>query len=378
MINLNSIVRKYTLIAATLFLCNLVFGTTERKTTTLYEDWKNGAWTNSIKQTYTYTNDTVYTVVQENWNSTSNIWINSNLLEHHLKPDGVYSYYIQKIWNSNNNCWDNNLKFLYIYNSDNKVDTIKVQSYISSSWINTSLQIYAFTDNNFTVTIKNLNSSTQLWENSSLTEYLVDGNGNTTGYTAKYWDTTNNVWVGNYMGTLSYNGAIKASAIYQNWVSNAWKYSSRETYTYDTNSYVCFIENWNSGTNTWTSGSQITYQNNSNNNLLTYCYQLWNSTNKNWDNFSRCTNTYETTSIKELKELNLFIFPNPCTNKLSLTLPSDKKASIQIFNTEGKQVLTTTSFIHQSDINVSALNKGVYIIHVNQEGNIGTTRLIKK
>jgi len=71
------------------------------------------------------------------------------------------------------------------------------------------------------------------------------------------------------------------------------------------------------------------------------------------------------------------IYPNPVTNGrvyISTTLNAPKQ--ILIFDIFGSQVLETT--IIGSELNVSDLDAGVYILRVNEKNKIATRKLIVK
>lgn len=59
------------------------------------------------------------------------------------------------------------------------------------------------------------------------------------------------------------------------------------------------------------------------------------------------------------------VFPNPVTNELIIRLPQSDDLKLEIFNLEGKSVLSKTLLNNQSEnrhsINVSALSTGIYI-----------------
>jgi hypothetical protein len=85
--------------------------------------------------------------------------------------------------------------------------------------------------------------------------------------------------------------------------------------------------------------------------------------------------TTGTLGVKQNSIAGLSLFPNPVTNG-TLNINSDANAvrTVTIFDILGKQVIKTTT--SNSSINVSALNAGVYMVKVVEEGNTATRKLI--
>lgn len=81
--------------------------------------------------------------------------------------------------------------------------------------------------------------------------------------------------------------------------------------------------------------------------------------------------------VNQNKISGLKIYPNPVTNgTLFLESDANTEKTITLFDVLGKQVLNTTT--SNTTINVSALNSGVYMIKISQEGNIETRKLVIK
>ena len=71
----------------------------------------------------------------------------------------------------------------------------------------------------------------------------------------------------------------------------------------------------------------------------------------------------------------LSIYPNPVKNgKLFIITNDNTERNVTVFDVLGKQVLNVT--IATSEINVSTLNAGVYIVKITEEGNTATRKLV--
>lgn len=70
-------------------------------------------------------------------------------------------------------------------------------------------------------------------------------------------------------------------------------------------------------------------------------------------------------------------YPNPITNHtFTLTSASSEEKSVTVFNLLGKKVLETRFSGTKSDINVSAINAGIYILKVTESGKTATKKLV--
>ena len=71
------------------------------------------------------------------------------------------------------------------------------------------------------------------------------------------------------------------------------------------------------------------------------------------------------------------IYPNPISNNtFTLTSASNEEKSVMIFNLLGKKVLDTRFSGTKSEINVAAINAGIYILKVTEAGKIATKKLV--
>nr|WP_298996917.1 T9SS type A sorting domain-containing protein [uncultured Allomuricauda sp.] len=73
----------------------------------------------------------------------------------------------------------------------------------------------------------------------------------------------------------------------------------------------------------------------------------------------------------------LKLYPNPCTqNKVFIETLSNNPKQIAIFDVLGTQVLQTT--ILGKELNLSRLDKGMYIIRILENNKVATRKLIIK
>ena len=85
----------------------------------------------------------------------------------------------------------------------------------------------------------------------------------------------------------------------------------------------------------------------------------------------------EIVNVPEIEKNNPTVYPNPATNNFTVNLGNDEKANIQLFNIVGQQVYSET-ITGTAQVNVANLNSGVYMLKINQNGKVYTTKVIVK
>ncbi len=71
-------------------------------------------------------------------------------------------------------------------------------------------------------------------------------------------------------------------------------------------------------------------------------------------------------------------YPNPVVNTLQIEAPGINNAVLEITDMEGRQVYTKTLTNQHSDIDVTTLQSGVYIVSIQEGNKTGTAKFIKK
>lgn len=68
----------------------------------------------------------------------------------------------------------------------------------------------------------------------------------------------------------------------------------------------------------------------------------------------------------------LQVYPNPAKNILNITTDLNSTKNVEIYDMIGKKVLVENT---QSQINVSSLVTGMYIVKITEDGKTSTKRL---
>ena len=104
---------------------------------------------------------------------------------------------------------------------------------------------------------------------------------------------------------------------------------------------------------------------------------FWGGNPKPWIALRVTCNDCGVVNVPEIEKNNLTVYPNPATNKFTVDLGNDEKANIQLFNLVGQQVYSET-ITGSAQVNVSNLHSGVYMLKVNQNGKVTTTKVVVK
>ena len=95
-------------------------------------------------------------------------------------------------------------------------------------------------------------------------------------------------------------------------------------------------------------------------------------------NFVLTINPAGTTNINStIQDTNFFISPNPATSELIVS-STTHFGKLQVIDALGKIVLShDANYAAQTTINISSLNKGIYFLQLNTNGNVTTKKFIK-
>ena len=85
----------------------------------------------------------------------------------------------------------------------------------------------------------------------------------------------------------------------------------------------------------------------------------------------------QTTGINELSLQNVNIYPNPVQNELFIELENETINQVEIIDFSGR-IVKSVSNNNVSSINVSELNKGMYILKIETDNGPSATRFVKQ
>ena len=80
-------------------------------------------------------------------------------------------------------------------------------------------------------------------------------------------------------------------------------------------------------------------------------------------------------NVTETNDIVSNIYPNPAKDNIIINLKNNESANISLFNILGQEVISTISNNNQTTIDVSDLNRGLYIVKVKQKGQTFTSKV---
>lgn len=89
-------------------------------------------------------------------------------------------------------------------------------------------------------------------------------------------------------------------------------------------------------------------------------------------------NGIPTNILQQNKEdVSCNVFPNPFADKLTVEIHNSLNASIRLFNSEGKMVLSKNLSSAKMELSLEALSEGIYFLQIIQEGSVHQQKIIK-
>lgn len=89
------------------------------------------------------------------------------------------------------------------------------------------------------------------------------------------------------------------------------------------------------------------------------------------------TNTMDfPSSVENSVALSSSIFPNPANNNISILVDNTDNSNISIMDISGKNVLNFNLTETQTNINISDLSQGLYIVKISQNGKVSEEKLV--
>jgi hypothetical protein len=73
----------------------------------------------------------------------------------------------------------------------------------------------------------------------------------------------------------------------------------------------------------------------------------------------------------------ILVYPNPVTDIIQISLPSDDYSSLEIINSQGQCVLSKNRPSKKTNLNLKGFAKGVYLLRVIKKNKVEITRVIK-
>jgi len=361
--------------------------------------------TDSITATYHY-NDTLHQYHARPWNDITQEWVADTSQYREYNEDGLLITETYKDWDrANNSGFSGGKRYNYYYagnangivlylfkkyildigTGEYNLGVIKEYSYIedttyiltkaldfmSGELINYSYDTYKHYGDTAMQHIKQYwNSADEEWVNYSKLNETYNDNGDRTYYLAQLWDTGIDNWTNYNQAHTEYNvsGNI-ASHLVQMFNSGEWVNYRFFTYNYsiDNNLVYVLIEAWNY-LGEWENAHQFFHTYDSNGNKIQLLVQSADMMSGEWEDVVKedyYWNEFETSSIVDINQNLLKIYPNPAKNTIKISSElSLLNKTVKIYSVSGK-LIQTCKLNGNNEIEISNLPKGIYFLKIN-------------
>ena len=192
----------------------------------------------------------------------------------------------------------------------------------------------------------------QDWVGSYKTEYTYDSDGSQLSSTSYSWSSDEQAWVGSYKTEYSYDsdGSQLSSTSYS-WSSDeqAWVGSYKGELTYD-----------------------------SDGNLLSTTSYSWSSDAQDWEKISKGYYFYSNSGSSSIEDINsnISIYPNPADDQIMLQMESNDYSSLVVRNITGQILMQEQINDTQMQLDISALESGLYLIELQGKEKSITQKIV--
>jgi len=337
-INIGWIVTKVT---------NIVYDANYNLTNEMYQYWNGSVWVNHGKNTFSYdaNNNQISELIQD-WNG--NAWVNFSQKTYTYDANNNQTSGLHQI--GNGNAWENDWQYFCTYDANNNQTSALGQGWNGSVWVNLGKNTFSYDANN--------NQTSELYQGWSVSGWV---NNKQIIYT---YDTNNN----------------QTSALSQFWNGSTWDDSSQYTFTYDANNNQtsALSQFWNGSA--WRNIKQLSYTYDGNNFKITSSARYWNFEGTQIIE-SDSTRNYFHTVVNGVNELtvsleSITVYPNPSSDKITFETPVE--GYLSILNLNSQELITRQITEPKTQIDISTLPNGVYVVKLVGEKGVQVGKFIKQ
>lgn len=286
---------------------------------------KQGVWTNATKQTLSYnasgnlTDETSYSWDAGNWEPYKReIYVYGTAAGQ--PTEIVFQEYI-------NGLWENIERFANItwYNfSTRQYSGYEGQMWTGNAWTPMTKSTTVYNALGGYETLVQIAGPAQTWINSKRTIFSYDSRLNFTGTKTELWQASTWVLDSDYQEVLAYNSTddvVERVMLHWDKPTNAYQYFMRRVYS----------------------------------------------------NFSRISGTNA-----GLTPLQVTLYPNPTSGFLHIQTEKQALATLSLTDLSGRMVLQQKLEAIVNKVDISALAKGVYLVHLQQANGTYTSKIVKE
>ncbi|MCZ2357274.1 MAG: T9SS type A sorting domain-containing protein [Bacteroidia bacterium] len=336
-----------------------------------------------------------------------------------------YTETLTEVWNDNTSTWDSSSRVFVTYNTNQRAETYRAESYQNATWLKLALTNYTYVNGTDIdqITQYNWNLLQGVYHPVTLTAYsYVSGKVSTivssawnslsqqfipssrTVYTynaglvqveqSERYDTTTQTYTPLSRYTCTYTPTNKIQIrLQENYNAGQWQNSARITYSYDPNDNITYIltETYQQGSGQWANSYSQSYSYNMYQELNQILTSIWNGSSwqqqnrliytynqdgtmhnyttyvwqqNNFVNSQRTTFFYQPlTSLASVpNKPNIRLYPNPSQDYFGIQGVSQGMVSLKTLT---GQVVFQTYFSENQQFSISDIPAGIYIAEVS-------------
>jgi hypothetical protein len=375
------------------------------------QTYTDSVWSNNTRESYSYDgNGNLWAELHESFYN--NLWQNNSKYTYAYDVSGnLLTKFIEQ-WHAN--YWENYCRYYYTYDSTNNLKSSTEFYWQTNRWKNYYRWAYFYdTTGRFQYKTRDWGQDS-IWKNYRKFSYTYNSVCDTLLELCHVW--ADSVWVLGHTFTNTYDtNRLRLTHIeeYTSWES--WAHSYKFIYTYDSDGKMIesLLQEYDTA---WLDAARNIFTRDADGNLLTHIYQIWNN---NWIYGLKYTYTYDLygNSITgkfeyadqlgnlrpgvdkipvysdniEIYSLDIFfryeahftstnswinnynadkvpiiIYPNPANDIITISCTSIKndEAVISLYNIQGKLMLQQRLNQDKTEIDISNLAEGLYIVTV--------------
>jgi hypothetical protein len=394
----------------------------QQELTQQYWDAFSNQWINSSRgiNNYAVDNSSQSTIFQQ-WDAVNNTWVNSYRFYNYYDTAGFLSGNEFDFYS--NNMWLKNSRTFVDFDNLHRLKNTRAQIWQTNEWQPSSKQNFEYRNNESKDSSSTWDATTQQWIKTNRDfNNLLSNTNNTTEQLTQFYSGT--IWVNSGRQKSNYNNdGYQTTGVSQLWnvSTSSWDKFIRSEFTYYDNDIVhqFTIEIWDAVLQQWSSGGRVTSTNNgcglkaqliSNDELnktmttsknisaekmftiqnpgkLIHQFSLKNSFNKDAEPYSFnlifSTNakavSVKKEDIKQVTDVNnnIKVYPNPAHNYFNIDINNDyANATLKIIDAAGKIVKQQQVNAGVQNINISSLQKGLYILTINTNNKTQQQKLV--
>lgn len=254
------------------------------------------------------------------------------------------------------NTWNWTDKIIHTYSSDGSVDTSTYYNWYEEYefWYIERQRVSKIIDEKIPVFVilRNYDFVTETWSSTDKTSWIYENN-------------------------------ILVNMMEESWIDDEWKPIHEVNYYYNSDEYIdsTISKYFNTFDTTYFSLENDYFNYNSDNTI----FSIMHFSKHQQQDFTKTYTTYFYNSpfvtpdaIKEIASLKLKLYPNPAWQSINISSDIELR-KLSIYNIQGQKILSQDiDYYKNTNINISSLKSGLYLINAESETKFQTIRFIKQ